>query len=191
MTTKAIESPPGATFETTAVIVQRQGRYEDLTAEPDWVTRSKKHCELMAPMSNDKRISYLRAVGYGDDTIVMIARAIEDTVGETAKPALRREAHVCAREDNGIDQLLQRWPEREHFRELSMRFGGLDEETRSVANAYAACQIYETAATALYLAIVDNLPPAVELLPYTDAMRERDRAIADGGYEDEVAKWPK
>lgn len=191
MSTRAIESPPGATFETTAVIVQRQGRYEDLTAEPDWVTRSKKHCELMAPMSNDKRIRYLKAIGYGDDTIVMITQAIEDTVGEAAKPALRREARVCVQEGNDIDDLLQKWPEPEHFGELSMRFGGLDEETRSVANAYAACQIYETAATALYLAIVDKLPPAVELIPYTDAMRERDRAIADGGYEDEVAKWPQ
>jgi hypothetical protein len=190
MTTKAIESPPGATFETTAVIVQRQGRYEDLASEPDWVTRSKKHCELMAPMSNDKRIRYLKAIGYGDATIVMIAQAIEDTVGEAAKPALRREARVCG-EGNDIDQLLQKWPEPQHFQELSTRLGGLDEETRSVANAYAACQIYETAATALYLAIIDSLPPAVEIFPYTEAMKERDRAIADGGYEDEVAKWPK
>ena len=191
MTTKAIESPPGATFETTAVIVQRQGRYEDLTAEPDWVTQSKKHCELMAPMSNDKRIGYLRAVGYGHDTIVMIARAIEDAIGEAAKPALRTEARACAQEENDIDHLLQRWPEPQHFQELSTRLGGLDEETRSVANAYAACQIYETAASTLYLAIVDNLPPEVEVFPYTEAMRERDRAIADGGYEDEVAKWPQ
>lgn len=191
MTTSAIKPPPSATFETTAVIVGRHAKYENYSAEPEWVTRSKKHCELMAPMSNDKRIGYLKAIGYGHDTIVMIAQAIEDTVGEGARPILRQEARVCAQEHNDIDELLQKWPEPKHFGELSVSFGSLDDETRSVANAYAACQIYETAATALYLAIIDNLPPAVEVPHYTDAMRERDRGIADGGYEDEVSKWPK
>ena len=191
MTTKAIVSPPAATFETTAEIIQRQGRYEDLTAEPHWVPRSKIHCELMAPMSDDKRIGYLKEIGCGDAAILMIARTIDDTVGEAAKPALRTEARRCAQEDSDIGQLLQRWPEPKHFRELSTQLGGLDEETRSVANAYAACLIYENAATALYLAIIDSLSPSVELFPYTEAMLERDRAMADGGYEDEVAEWPK
>ena len=186
-----IDSPPGATFETTAVIVQRHGRSEDLTHEPEWVTRSKKHCELMAPMSNDKRIGYLEATGYGKATILMITQAIEDTMGQAAKPALRTEARASVLEGRDIDKLLQRWPQPQHFQELSTRLGELDDETRSVANAYAACQIYETAATALYLATIDSLPPAGELFPYTEAMRERDRAIADGGYEDEVAEWPK
>ena len=191
MTTNAIVSPPGATFETTAVIIQRQGRYEDPTAEPHWVPRSKNHCELMAPMSNDKRIGYLKAIGCEDDAILMIARTIEDTVGEAAKPALRTEARGCAQEGNDIDQLLLRWPKSEHFRKLSTQLGRLDQETRSVANAYAACQIYENAATALYLAIIDSQSPAVELFPYTEATLERDRAITEGGYDDEVAGWPK
>ena len=191
MTTTLIDSPPGATFETTALIVQRYGRCEDLTREPEWVTRSEKQCELMAPMSNDKRIGYLEATGYGKATIVMIAQAIEDTMGQAAKPALRTEAQACVLEGHDIDHLLQRWPEPKHFGELDTRLGELDEETRSVAKAYAACQIYETAATALYLATIDSLPPAVELIPYTEAMKERDIAIADGGYEDEAAEWPK
>ena len=191
MTTTVIDSPPGATFETTAVIIQRHGHYEDQSTEPDWVARSQKHCELMAPMSNDKRFGYLRAVGCGEDNIRMIAQAIEETLAVTAKPSLRAVARKCVEDSKDIEHLLEKWPEHQHFELLSTSLAKLDDEERSLANAYAACQIYETAATALYLAIVDNLPPASEVIPYNAAMQERDRAIADGGYEDEVAGWPK
>ena len=86
---------------------------------------------------------------------------------------------------------MDRWPEPQHFQLLSSQLAGLSDEQISLASAYAACQIYETAATALYLAIVDGMA-SVATEEVSDATTiERDRAIADAGYTDEVARWPK
>ncbi|MDE2788426.1 MAG: hypothetical protein OXL37_17455 [Chloroflexota bacterium] len=191
MTTIPITSPPTITFETTAGIVQRYSDHTDSDAEPTWTARSKAHCRLMAPMSNDRRIHYLGTAGCGDDTIQLITRTIADIIGKAAKPALRSAARECAAARNNIDSLLDRWPEPQHFQFLSFEFAGLNDEQISLANAYAACQIYETAATALYLAIVDGMEPVVTAEASDTATMERDQAIADAGYTDEVARWPR
>ena len=168
MTTTPITSPPAITFETTAGIVQRHSDHTPSVAGPTWTARSKAHCKLMAPMSNDRRIQYLGTAGCDDDTIRLITRTIAESIGKAAKPALRSAARECAAARNNIDSLLDRWPEPQHFQFLSSEFAGLYDEQVSLANAYAACQIYETAATALYLAIVDGMDPVV-----TDSVAER------------------
>ena len=145
----------------------------------------------MAPMSNDKRIRYLEVVGCDDQTTRFITESIAETIGKAAKPALRSLAHECAAEKKDIHHLLDAWPEPQHFRLLSSALEGMTIEQRSLANAYTACQIYETAAAALYLAIIDDFQPVEDVLPYSDEMRRRDQHIADSGYEDEVARWPK
>lgn len=186
-----IDSPPPATFETTAAIVQRHGHYEDRDNQPDWVMKSQAHCELMAPMGNDKRIQYLEVVGCDDQTGRFITESVAETIGKAAKPALRSAARECATAKKDIHNLLGAWPEPHHFQLLSSALAGMTNEQKSLANAYAACQIYETAAAALYLAIIDDLPPVQDVAPYSDEMRRRDQDIADSGYEDEVARWPK
>ena len=191
MTTIPITSPPAITFETTAGIVQRHSDHTASVAEPTWAARSKAHCRLMAPMSNDRRIQYLGTAGCDDDTIRLITRTIAESIGKAAKPALRSAARECAATRNNIDSLLDRWPESQHFQFLSSEFAGLNDEQISLANAYAACQIYETVATALYLAIVEGMAPVVTEETSDAATMERDRAIADAGYTDEVARWPK
>ncbi len=191
MMSTEIYPPPPATFETTTVIVQRHGHYEDPDNQPDWVTKSQKHCELMAPMGNDKRIQYLQAVGCDDQTRRFITESVAETIGNAAKPDLRSAVRECATAKKDIHSLLGVWPEPHHFQLLSSALAGMTDEQKSLANAYAACQIYETAAAALYLAIIDNLPPVEDVLPYSDEMRRQDQEIADSGYEDEVAKWPQ
>ena len=186
-----IYSPPPATFETTAVIVQRHGHYEDRDNQPDWVAKSQAHCELMAPMGNDKRIQYLEVVGCDDQTTRFITESVAETIGKAAKPALRSLAREYATAKKDIHSLLGAWPEPHHFQLLSSALAGMTNEQKSLANAYAACQIYQTAAAALYLAIIDDLPPVQDVAPYSDEMRRRDQEIADSGYEDEVARWPK
>ena len=191
MTTIPITSPPAITFETTAGIVQRHSDHTDSVAGPTWTARSMAHCRLMAPMSNDRRIQYLGTTGCDDDTIRLITRTIAESIGKAAKPALRSAARECAAVKNDIDSLLDGWPEPQHFQFLSSEFAGLNDEQISLANAYAACQIYETAATALYLAIVEGMAPVVTEEASDAATMERDQAIADAGYTDEVARWPK
>ena len=186
-----ITSPPAITFETTAGIVQRHSDHTDSVAGPTWAARSKAHCMLMAPMSNDKRIQYLGTAGCDDDTIQLVTRIIAESIGKSAKPALRSAARECAAVKNSIDSLLDRWPEPQHFQFLSSEFAGLDDEQVSLANAYAACQIYETAATALYLAIVEGMAQVVTEEASEAATMERDQEIADAGYTDEVGRWPK
>ena len=96
MMSTEIASPPPATFETTAAIVQRHGRHEDSDNQPDWVMKSQAHCELMAPMGNDKRIQYLEIVGGDDQTTRFITESVAETIGKAAKPALRSAARECA-----------------------------------------------------------------------------------------------
>lgn len=191
MTTIPITSPPAITFETTAGIVQRHSDHTASVAEPPWTARSKAHCRLMAPMSNDRRIQYLGTAGCDDDTIQLITRTIAEIIGKAAKPALRSAARECAAVRDNIDSFLDRWPEPRHFQFLSSEFASLNDEQVSLANAYAACQIYEIAATALYLAIVEGMAPVVTEEASDAANMERDQEIADAGYTDEVARWPK
>ena len=191
MTAILIASPPAITFEATAGIVQRHSDHTDSVAEPTWTARSKSHCRLMAPMSNDRRIQYLGTAGCDDDTIQFITRTIAEIIGKAAKPALRSAARECAAVKNNIDSLLDRWPEPQHFQFLRSEFAGLYDEQISLANACAACQIYETAATAFYLAIVEGMAPVVTEEASDAAIMERDREIADAGYTDEVGRWPK
>ena len=191
MTTIPIASPPAITFETAAGIVQRHSDHADSVAEPTWTARSKAHCRLMAPMSNDRRIQYLGTAGCDDDTVRFITRATAESIGKEAKPALRSAARETAEARKDIESLLNRWPEPEHFRLLSSKIAGLSDEQISLASAYAACQIYETAATALYLVIVEDMAPVVTEEASDAATMERDQAIADAGYTDEVTRWPK
>ena len=191
LTTIPTASPPAITFETTAGILQRHSDHTDAVAEATWASRSKAHCRLMAPMSNDKRIHYLGTAGCDDDMIRVITRTVAESIGKAAKPALRSAARECAEATEDIESLLGRWPEPQHFELLNSRLAGLTDEQVSLANAYAACQIYETAATALYRAIADDMAPvATEETPDADTV-ESDRAIADAGYTDEVDRWPK
>ena len=191
MTTFGITSPPAITYETAAGIIQRHSDHTDSVAEPPWAIRSKAHCRLMALMSNDRRIQYLGTAGCDDDTVLFITRATAESIGKDAKPALRSAAHESAEAKKDIESLLERWPEPEHFRLLSSKLAGLSDEQISLASAYAACQIYETAATALYLAILDGMAlVATEEMSDATTM-DRDQAIADAGYTDEVARWPK
>ena len=191
MTTIPIASPPAITFETAAGIVQRHSDHADSVAEPTWTARSKAHCRLMATMSNDRRIQYLGTAGCDDDTVRFITRVTAESIGKEAKPALRSAARETAEARKDIESLLNRWPEPEHFRLLSSKIAGLSDEQISLASAYAACQIYETAATALYLVIVEGMAPVVTEEASDAATMERDQAIADAGYTDEVARWPK
>ncbi len=191
MTTTPIGSPPAITFETTAGIVQRHSDHTGPAADRAWVAHSQAHCKLMAPMSNDRRIQYLGTAGCDDDTIQLITRTIAESIGKAAKPALRSVARECAATREDIESLLNRWPEPQHFQLLSMNIADLSDEQISLASAYAACQIYETAATALYLAIVDGMAPVATEEATDAATMERDRAIADAGYTDEVARWPE
>ena len=191
MTTIPNASPPAITYETTAGIVQRHSDHTGAVAEATWVSRSKAHCGLMAPMSNDKRIQYLGTAGCDDDMIRVITRTVAESIGKVAKPALRSAARECSEAQEDIESLLGRWPEPQHFELLNSGLAGLTDEQISLANAYAACQIYETAATALYRAIVDDMAPvATEETPDADTV-ESDRAIAEAGYTDEVGRWPK
>lgn len=191
MTTTPIASPPAITFETTAGIVQRHSNHTDPIVEPAWADRSKAHCSLMAPMSNDRRIQYLGPAGCDDDTIRFITQTIAETIGNSAKPALRAAARECAADSEDIASLLDKWPEPRHFQLLSSKLAGLSDEQISLASAYAACQIYETAATALYLAIVDGMAQVATEDSSDAATVERDQNIADAGYTDEVDRWPK
>lgn len=191
MTTISTESPPAITIEATAGIVRRHSGHTDSSAESAWVARAEAHVRLMAPMSNDRRIQYLGTAGCDDATIQLITRAIGENIGKSAKPALRVAARECAKAKEDIESLLDRWPEPEHVRLLRERIAGLSDEQISLAVAYAACEIYEIAATALYLAIVDSLAPVVTGGPVDLDIMARDRAIADAGYTDEVAQWPK
>ena len=191
MTTIPITSPPAITFETTAGIVQRHSDLTDPVAEPAWTAQSKAHCRLMAPMSNDKRIQYLGTAGCDDDTVRLVTRTVAEIIDVDAKPALRTAAHECAEAEEDIKSLLGRWPEPQHFQQLNSKLDRLNDEQIGLATAYAACQIYETTATALYLAIVDGMAPVATDQASDAATAERDRAIADAGYTDEVARWPK
>lgn len=191
MTTIPITSPPAITFERTAGIVQRHSDLTEAIVEPNWAAPSKAHCRLMAPMSNDKRIQYLGTAGCDDDTLRFITRTVTESIGKDAKRALRTAARECAEAEEDIESLLDTWPEPQHFQLMSSKIGHLDDEQISLASAYAACQIYETAATALYLAIVDGMAPVATDQASDAATTERDRAIADAGYTDEVARWPK
>ena len=161
VTTIPITSPPAITFETTAGIVQRHSDLTDPMAEPAWTAQSKAHCRLMAPMSNDKRIEYLGTAGCDDDTVRFITRTVADSIGMDAKRALRTAARECAEAEEDIESLLDRWPEPQHFQLLNSKIAHLNDEQVGLATAYAACQIYEMAATALYLAIVDGMAPVV------------------------------
>ena len=191
VTAMPIASPPPITFEATAGIVKRHNDNTDSFVGSDWATRSKAHCRLMATMSDDKRIQYLGTAGCDDDTIRLITRAVAVSVGKDAKPALRSAARECAKAEEDIESLLERWPEAQHFQLLSSRIAHLDAEHISLSSAYAACQIYETAATSLYLAIMDGMDPVVTKELSDVATSEQDRAIADAGYTDEVALWPE
>ncbi len=191
MTSIPIESPPAITLETTAGIVQRHSEHTDSFSKADWATQAEAHCRLMACMSNDRRIQYLETAGCDDDTVRLVTRSIAEIIEKAAKPALRSAARECVLSNNDIESLLKRWPEPEHFRLLSSKIAGLNEEQISLGNAYAACQIYDTAASALYLAIVDSLAPVVTEDPSDLDTMTRDQAIADAGYTDEVARWPK
>ena len=142
-------------------------------------------------MSNDRRIQYLGTAGCDDDTIQLITRTIAWSIGKTAKPSLRSAARDCTEAKKDIKSLLDRWPEPQHFQLLSSQITDLSEEQISLASAYAACQIYETAATALYLATVNSMAGVAAEEASGTATIERDRAIADAGYTDEVAQWPK
>ena len=191
MTSTPITSPPVITFETAAGIVQRHGDHMDAVAEPAWAAGSKAHCRLMAPMNDDRRLRYLGTAGCDDEMIQLITRATAESIGKAAKSALRSVARECAEAEKDIENLLDRWPEPQHFQLLSSKWVGLSDEQISLASAYAACQIYETAATALYLAMVDGMAPVATTDASDAATMERDRAIADAGYADEVARWPQ
>ena len=191
MTTIPTASPPTVTFEATASIVQRHSDLTDPVTTPAWTAQSKAHCRLIAPMSNDRRIEYLGTAGCDDDTVRFITRTVADSIGKGAKSALRTAARECAEAKEDIENLLDRWPEPQHFQLLSSNIAHLNDEQISLASAYAACQIYETAATALYLAIVDGMAPVATEEGSDTATAERDRAIADAGYSDEAARWPK
>ena len=192
MASTSITSPPAITFEAAAGIVQKHGDHTGSVAEPAWASGSKAHCKLMAPMSVDRRLQYLGTAGCDDGLIRLITRAIAESIGKAAKPALRSAARECAEARQDIESLLDTWPEPQHFQLLSSKLVGLSDQKISLASAYAACEIYETAATALYLAIVDGMAPVVTTDDVPDAaILERDRAIADAGYADEVARWPE
>ena len=191
VTSIPIASPPAITFETTAGIVQRHSDHMGSVDEPAWAAGSKAHCRLMAPMNDDRRLRYLGTAGCDDDMIQLITRTTAESIGKAAKPALRSVARECAEAEQDIESFLDRWPEPQHFRLLSSKLVGLSDEQISLASAYAACQIYETAATALYLAIVDGMAPVANEGASDAATMKRDRAIADAGYADEVAQWPK
>ena len=191
MPTIPTASPPAITFEVTASIVQRHSDHTDSVAEPAWTARSKAHCRLMAPMSNDKRIQYLETAGCDDDTVRLVTRAVAESIAKDAKRALRTVARECAEAEEDIESLLDRWPEPQHFQLLNSKIAHLNDEQIGLTSAYTACQIYETAATALYLAIVDGMTPVATDQASDAATAERDRAIADEGYSEEVARWPK
>ena len=191
MTTIPTASPPAITFEATASIVQRHSDLANTVDEPAWTARSKAHCRLMAPMSNDKRIQYLGTAGCDEETVRLITRTVAESIGKDTKRALRIAARECAEAEEDIESLLDTWPEPQHFQLLSSKIADLNDEQISLASAYAACQVYETAATALYLAIVDDMAPVATDQASDAATAERDRAIADAGYTDEVARWPK
>ena len=186
-----IASPPAITFESTAAIVKRQGDHSDTANKSARVPRSMAHCRLMAPMSNDTRLQYLNTSGCNDDVIRLITRAVAECLGKAAKPALTSAALQCAETKKGIEDLLDRWPEPQHFQMLSSKLNSLNEEQVSLSNAYAACQIYEMAATAVYLAIADGMTPVTTEEVSDAETMARDQAIADAGYTDEVARWPK
>lgn len=191
MPTIPMRSPPAIIFETTVGIVQRHSDLTDAATELAWAIQSKAHCWLIAPMSNDRRIQYLGTAGCDDDTVRFITRTVADSIGKGGKSALRTAARECAEAEEDIETLLDRWPEPQHFQLLSSKIAHLNDEQIGLATAYAACQIYETAAAALYLAIVDGMVPVVTEEESDAAIAERDRAIADAGYTDEVARWPK
>ena len=190
VTTIPITSPPAITFETTAGIVQRHSDLTDPVAEPAWAAQSKAQCRLMAPMSNDRRIEYLGTAGCDDDTVRFITRTVAEGIGMDAKRALRTAARECAEAEEDIESLLDRWPEPQHFQLLNSKIAHLNDEQIGLAAAYAARQIYEAAATTLYLAIVDGMAPGATYEAPDPATAARDRAIADAGYTDEVARWP-
>lgn len=190
MTTNLM-APPAISSANTMKIVQRYSTQTASAKEAYWATRSKAHCGLMAPMGNDKRIEYLGTAGCDDDTTRLITRTVADIIGKTAKPALQHVARECIRGKEDIESLLDKWPHAEHFQLLASKFADLTNEQIALATAYAACQIYETAATALYLTIVDGMDPVTTEEPSDTFINERDRAIADAGYTDEVARWPK
>ena len=191
MTTIPITSPLAITFETTAGIVQRHSDLTDPVVEPAWAAQSKAHCRLMAPMSNDKRIQYLGTAGCDEETVRLVTRTVAESIGKDTKRVLKTAARECAEAEEDIESLLDRWPEPQHFQLLSSKIAHLTDEQISLAGAYAACQIYETAATALYLAIVDGMAPVATDLTSDATTLERDKGIADAGYTDEVARWPK
>ena len=181
-------SPPAITFESTAAIVKRHGDHPDAANKSARATRSIAHCRLMAPMSNDMRLQYLRTSGCNDDVIRLITRATAECLGKAAKPALHPAALQCANAGKDIASLLDIWPEPQHFQMLNSKLNSLNEEQISLSKAYAACQIYEMAATAIYLAIADSMMPVTaEEVSDADTMA-RDQAIADAGYTDEVAR---
>ena len=103
----------------------------------------------------------LGTAGCDGDAVQLITRTIAQSIGKIAKPSLRSAARDCAEADEDIKNLLDRWPEPEHFQLLISETASLSEEQISLATAYAACQIYETAATALYLAIMDKMAKVV------------------------------
>jgi len=184
-------APPVITPHSAATIVKRQNAHISTDGRATEATQSMDHCNLMAPMSDDMRLRYLSESGCDDDAIRLITRAIFDSIGKAARPALNSAALQCAKGSRNIASLLEKWPETSHFQLLTSKLNGLDEEEISLATAYAACQIYEKAATALYLAIVDGMTPITAAdTPDPDTLA-RDQSIADAGYTDEVGRWPK
>lgn len=190
MTTDSI-APTAISTTNTINIMLRYSRQTSPVAEASWVTRSKSHCNLMAPMSNDRRIEYLEKAGCNEDSIQLITHAVADIMGRTAKPGLKSAAHECVKDEEDIGILLEKWPRPEHLQTLASKIANLTKEQMALATAYAACQIYEIAATALYLTIIDGTEPASTEEPSGPETKERDRTIADAGYNNEVARWPK
>ena len=184
-------SPPVMTAETAATIAKRHNAHVNPATKPDRAKRSLEHCNLMAPMSDDKRIQYLNDSGYSHEVIQLITHATSDSFGRTAKPSLQAAVNNCAKASKEIESLLAVWPEDKHFQLFDSKLNKLNDEQKSLAIAYAHCQIYEKAATALYLIIVDGMTPITNGdIPDPDTM-ERDRDIAEAGYTDEVGRWPK
>lgn len=190
MTTTPSSAPPTISPESVFSIAQRQCNHTDSVAESAWTQRYEAHCQAMAAMSNDARIEYLRTAGCHDDAVATITKAVAESLGNAGKTSLRSAARKCAEANKDIEQLLQDWPERKHSQLLNSNFAGLNEEQISLARAYAACQIYEMAATALYLVIVDGMSPVISDKPSDPATTARDKAIAEAGYTCELSQWP-
>lgn len=173
--------PPKTTHETAAAVLKRLNQPAGTATGPAEDAHSLNHCRLMAPMSEDARLQHLRASGCDDNAVWLIAQA---TAQSTGKP-------VPANLGEDIRSLIGRWPSPERLQLLHARLNGLNDDQARLAKAYAACWIYEKAATALYLAIVDHMPPVDTQEASKPGIMARDQAIADAGFHDEVSRRPK